>query len=699
MVTLTEQVANPPEKEKGQGEDGSIAYRRYEYYRNRAIEELPPAVAEVFVPQSEGLLRACAYHSQLYEKARHTPEAIYLLKNQFLEITPQKDPRRDGMVFRTSFQQLTLFQENHREPKYLPHYWLLLTAYAYDGTPPLLPGSYAHYQPAYFGSSHPHTIQGAITSYFEHIYYVAASRSGIHLLDAQIPRSFNQITPEFITAYSQAAKSYQTEITCERMRSAMETPAVYDTRIKKAYHIARTPGYRDKERILFGTQATQYFHRENNLTSPICLLFNQQSDLQTALETDPQDPAIPFKFFKCLAPAFMPFDKVTLTANDLGRAILDRYLHDGADKHHRVSRQRHPLHPYRSGHSTTHTELFYRFATQPVLQDTTPAGWTDAIMIDLNHNEIYELVPNTQYLGTSRLVIVPQPAWQTFHPAFWRDQIINHLDARLLHCLAQGDGTYFHTPAKLLEQKPILSALYKARHQAGTKPTTAKSTANTTEAQKPKPRTTVIVDDANTKLIQEGQNQLSIYTGPPIQFPDEDVDVHIRISQVYIEQAIHTQGNLIFDAPFPCALFTHRVNVSSILQEEKPEPGQKHTLSASHDIIVACSLQAMDLVINTLQNIEVDGDLWCSAVKADGNIHVSEHLMAAEIHSGGCVEANRITAPEIIGADRIFARTEIRATMIRSLECFAASGLKVPPQFEDPTGRMSKGVDANIAVG
>jgi hypothetical protein len=72
--------------------------------------------------------------------------------------------------------------------------------------------------------------------------------------------------------------------------------------------------------------------------------------------------------------------------------------------------------------------------------------------------------------------------------------------------------------------------------------------------------------------------------------------------------------------------------------------------------------------------------------------------MAVEIHSGGCVEANKITAREIIAADRVFSRTETRAEMVRSLECFAATGLRVP-DFQDPAGAISKGVDAVLTIG
>ena len=505
----------------------------------------------------------------------------------------------------------------------------------------------------------------------------------IDTLDAQIPRSFKEITPEFITAYANAAKKYQTEITCERMRAAKEPYNIYDTAIKQAYQIARTQGYRDKERMLFGLQAIRYFRAENNLTSPIALLFNIQTDQRTALATDPQNPEIAFKFYKCLAPALMPFDNKVLTANDLGRAMIEHYLRDGSTR-----RYKHPLHPLRAGASTNHIDLLYRFATRRP-DELTPD--TD------NEHEPWELIPNTRYLATTRLVIVPQPAWQTFYPTFWRDQIANHLDARLLYCLAKGDGTNFHNPNKLFEHNAILSELNRS-HSFSSK-TNNGNNGKTDNGSKTVTPTTIVIDGKNTKWIQQGDEQLCVYTGPALNFPDDDVDIHIRIPQVQIHQGIHTQGNLIFDAPFACDVYTHRVNVSSILQEDKPHKGEKHSLSASHDILVACSLQALDLMINTLQSIEVDGDLWCSTVKADGDIRVSEHLMAVEIQSGGCTEANRITARDVIAADRILARTEIRANMIRSLEVFAAAGLNVPKEFEDPAGGLSKGVEATLTVG
>ena len=675
MVALNEQIADTPEDLEDEGLD--ISSRRHRYYGRRAKDELLPAVLEI-VPDIIPLRRLLGdpkKHFRLYENARHTPEAAYLLKNEFLKIQPPRN-LHEATTFNTNWDNIRLFQQKHRDPEHLPLYWLLIAACAYEyGGIALLPGMDRPYEPA---------------CYLDHICYLATVRSGIHSLDAQIPRSFKEVTPEFVAAYSRAARKYQTEITCERMRSGKDAFSTYDTQIKQAYHVARTQGFRDKERMMFGVDALRYFHPKNNLTSAIAFLYNDPSDQQTALATDPQDPAIPFKFYKCLAPAFMPFDKTILTCNDLGRAILDRYLHNGSEREYK-----HPLHPLNCGFSTEHTELFYRFATRRIQSPHLDRMQDDGD----DRNEPYELIPNTRYLGTSRLVIVPQPAWQTFYPTFWRDRIANHPDARLLHCLAKGDGTYFHHPVKLFQQNAILSQFDRTRKQPAAESKNGDITGNGTTGIKPVAQPTIIIDQANTDLIKQGTNQLRVYTGPLINFPDSDVDVHIRISQVHIPQGILTQGNLIFDAPFASAVYTHRVSVSSILQEEKPEKGQKHILSASHDIIVACSLQALDLIINTLQDIEVDGDLWCSAVRADGNIRVAEHLMAAEIQTGGCVEANRITGRDLIAADRIFARTEIRATMIRSLECFAASGLKVPKEFEDPTGATSKGIEALVTVG
>ena len=646
--------------------------QRFNYYNQRGVNELVPALLDLIKEYpADARVSEANQHARMYRRISRTPEVTYLLKNKFSEVYQPDPGLNSGVVLQTT--DLKRFVETHREPKHLPLYWLLVAGMAIE-TPIYCrwPGMsvVTPYDPVYG---------------LQHMYYLATVRSGIEPLDAQIPNSFEELDPEFITEYSQAAQKYQTEITCERMRSPREHTGLYDTWITQAYHVARTNGFRDKERILYGPAAMRYFRPENNLSSAISFLFNRPADQEVALHNDPQDPAISFKFFKCLAPALMPYDNMTLHSTDLGRAILERYLRIGSNR--RPEHYDHPLHPYRAGNSTSHVDLLYRFATYKPEFD---GDYSD------NMRTVWALIPGTKFLGTSRLVIVPQPAWQTFYPFFWRDQILNNPDARLLHCLAIGDGTHFHDPNQLIASSPILSALNRPTPEP--RKTFSFSKTSAQNYADSKPRTVLTIDATNTEWVKHGNDEICVYTGPRIHFPEDDVDVHIQVPHVNIPGEIVTQGDLIFDTPFACDVYTHRVQVSAILQEEKPEKGQKHTLSASHDIIVACSLQALDLVISSLQNVEVDGDLWCAFIRADGNIRVSEHLMAVEIHSGGCVEANKITAREIIAADRVFSRTETRAEMVRSLECFAARGLRVP-DFQDPAGAISKGVDAVLTIG
>jgi hypothetical protein len=680
MVALTEPRTDQSEDttEEQTGTSADIFFRRLAFYNHRGIEELLPGVltfVKTTIPGSDQIGSGAA-HRVLYQHTFDKPEAKYLLQNDFLTIRiplPGEAPNQgDSPNFQCNLRHFDTFLKNHREPQHLPLYWFLIASQHFlQKTFCRLPGM-------------PFATDTAYN--LPHICYLATVRSGIEALDAQIPDSFSKITPEFIHAYSRAAHKYQTEITCERMRCAKEHYDIYQTVIRQAYQVGRTQGFRDKERILYGPDAMRYFRPENNLSSPITFLFNDPVDQDTALRNDPQDPATIFKFFKCLAPALMPFDNVVLHSNDLGRAIQERYLRKGSARSPDTYID--PLNPNRAGASTNHTDLLYRFATRRIEYAT--ADWD-------REYERWEIIPGTQFLGSSRLVIVPQPAWQTFYPLFWRDQIANNPDARLLHCLATGDGTHYHNPTKLFSNSPILTALNRPLTPL---PNPAPTTISTKASGKTvQPRRIITVDGKNIEWVKEGKQEICVYIGPAINFPEEDVDVHIQIPHVIIPQGIVTQGNLIFDTPFACDVYTPRVHVSSILQEEKPEKNEKHGLSASDDIIVACSLQALDLAINSLQNIEVDGDLWCASVKADGNIRVTEHLMAIEIHSGGCVEANKITARDIISADRVFSHTETRAHMLRSLECFAAAGLKVPPEFEDPSGNLSKGVDSPVTVG
>lgn len=680
MVALTEAHTDPVEDTSQEQPDDSadILYRRLSFYNQRGVEELLPGVLKFVQTTTLGddQIGSGAKHRFLYQNMFRTPEANYLLKNNFLTVRiplpGEATNQDDSPNFECNHKEFDTFLRKCREPKDLPLYWFLIaTQHFVQQTFCRLPGM-------------PFAIRTAYN--LPHICYLATVRSGIEALDAQIPASFSEISPDFISAYSQAAQKYQTEVTCERMRCAKEHYNIYNTFIKQAYHVARTHGFRDKERIIYGPDAMRYFRPENNLSSPITFLFNDPADQDTALRNDPQDPATVFKFFKCLAPARMPFDNVVLQSSDLRRAIHERYLRMGSARSPETYID--PLNPNRAGISTNHTDLLYRFATRRV--EYTKGDFD-------REYEHWEIIPGTEFLGASRLVIQPQPAWQTFYPLFWRDQIANNPEARLLHCLATGDGTHYHNPAKLLSKSPILSALNRPLTQSRKAPATNITTPS--PGKSIRPRGTIIIDGKNTEWIKEGKQEICVYIGPAINYPDEDVDIHIQIPHVIIPQGIITQGNLIFDTPFACDVYTSRVHVSSILQEEKPEKNEKHGLSASDDIIVACSLHALDLAINTLQNTEVDGDLWCASIKADRDIRVSEHLMAIEIQSGGCIEAHKITARDIISADRVFSHTETRANMLRSLECFAADGLKVPLQFEDPSGSLSKGVDSPVTVG